>query len=283
MKLKLLAAVMLLSLLLISFPLARYAYSGAQSNLFSLFEGSASLAFWVSIVGLVFLFPLRYVGALFVRYIRRVRGVLLFGSYLSVHMILYGLILEGIVAYSFKVPSLVSQASISLASVPLYPVSAVSILAGFGFNPSVDIFLPPVFVLALSFYTISISFIIAVLVLTNIMKVVEIGKMCGTALKSRTLVVLPALGVVGGAACCLSLPIFISLFAPTAAIITNTPIVWYAAYFIFPSATAVGLKYNMDSTVRIASKMSKVVAVKNVLKNEEKSTSDLHPNPKFSV
>ena len=231
---------------------------------------------------MVFLFPLRSVASLFVKYVKRPRGALIFAGYLSIHLFLYGLILEGIVAYSYKVPSLVNQLTVNLASIPLYPVSLVSIVAGFGFNPSFDLFIPPVYVLALSFYTIAVSIVIAALVLTNIMKVAEIGKMCSTALKSRTLVVLPALGVIGGAACCLSLPILISLAAPTAAIITSTPLVWYSAYFVFPSATAVGLKYNMDSTMRIASKMSKIVAPKQIV-NEEKNTTDLHSNSKLSV
>lgn len=282
MKTKFLLAILLLALLVISFPLARYAYSGVQMNLFTFLQGSASFAFWFSIVGLVFLFPLRSVASLFVQYIRKLRGVLLFGSYMSVHLVLYGLILEGIIAYTFKIPSLVNQLTVNVASVPLYPVTLASILAGFGFNPSIDLFIPPFFVLAISFYTVSLSIIIAVLVLTNIMKVVEIGKMCGTALKSRTLVVLPALGVIGGAACCLSLPILISLAAPTAAVISGNAVVWYSAYFIFPSATAVGLKYNIDSTIRIASKMSKIVASKSVVKNQNPSSADLQANPRVT-
>lgn len=270
MRIKSILAIIFVLLFAMSFPLALLAYS-APYQLFTLYQGTASFFFWFSIVGLVFLFPLAYVGVLFTKYVKRPRGLLLFVSYLSVHLVLYGLILEGIVAYTFKIPSLVTQAQASIASVPLYPVSASSILAGFGFNPSVDLFLPPVFVLALSFYTISLSLIIAVLVLTNVMKVVEIGKMCGTALKSRSLVILPALGVIGGAACCLSLPILISLAAPTAAIVSSTPIVWYVAYFVFPAATAVGLKYNMDSTERIASKMSKIVSPKGVPSEEQKN------------
>lgn len=259
---KSIAAIIFVILFASSFPLAYLAYSNLQ--LFTAVQGAASFLFWFSIVGLVFLYPLSYVVRLFTRYIKQPRGLLLFVSYTSVHLVLYGLILEGIIAYTFKTPSLVTQPSASIASVPLFPVSAASILAGFGFNPSVDLFIPPVFVLALSFYTISLSLVIAVLVLTNVMKVVEIGKLCGRALKSRSLVILPALGVVGGAACCLSLPILISLAAPTAAVITNNASIWYAAYFIFPAATAVGLKYNMDSTERIASKMSKIVASKTV-------------------
>jgi hypothetical protein len=270
MKLKLVFATFFLALLAISFPLAYYAYN-VPYGLFTAFEGSASFAFWFAIAGLVFLYPLSNLVALFDKYVRKPKGALIFASYLSVHLFLYGLLLEGLIAYSFKVPSGINQFSANLASIPLYPISLTSILAGFGFNPSLDLFIPPVFVLALSFYTITLSLIIAVLVLTNVMKVLEIGKMCGIALKSRTLVALPALGVIGGAACCLSLPILISITAPTAAIITNNTVVWYVAYFAFPSVTAVGLKYNMDSTMRIASKMSKIVAPKSATSEEKKN------------
>ncbi len=269
MRLKLVLAIFFLALLAISLPLAYYSYT-VPYGLFTAFEGSASFAFWFSLAGLVFLYPLSKVVALFDKYVRKPKGALIFVSYLSVHLFLYGLLLEGLIAYSFKVPSVVNQFTASLASIPLYPVSLGSILAGFGFNPSLDIYIPPVFVLALSFYTITLSLIIAVLVLTSIMKVLEIGKMCGIALKSRTLVALPALGVIGGAACCLSLPILISLTVPTTALITNNAVVWYAAYFAFPSVTAVGLKYNMDSTMRIASKMSKIVAPKITTGEERK-------------
>lgn len=251
------------SLLIFSFALAWLAYTPKFIGLFSFYEGMASLLFWCSIVGLTFLFPMRYIASLFGKYIKSVRGVSIFASYMCVHLILYGLILEGIVAYSFNIPSAITQPVAYINSVPLYPINTISILAGFGFNPSVDLYIPPVYVLALSFYTISLSFIIAVLVLTNVMKVTEIGKACGTAFRSRSLVILPALGVIGGAACCLSLPVLVSLAAPTTALISANPYVFYAAYFVFPVATAIGLKYNMDSTTRIASKVSRIADSRN--------------------
>ena len=264
MRLKYLAAILFLLLFGTSFPIAYNAYFASQLSQFDIFQGVATFMFWFSIVGLAFLFPLRSAAVLFGKYLRTLRGALIFFSYISVHLVLYGLLLEGILAYSFNVPRLVSQPSINLVLTPLYPASLTSILFGFGFNPSVDIFIPPVYALALSLYTMSVSIIIAVLVVTNVMKVVEIGKLCGTALRSRTLVVLPALGVIGGAACCLSLPVLISLAAPTAAVVSNSAIVYYSAYFLFPAATAIGLKYNMDSTNRIASKLSKIAAPKRM-------------------
>jgi hypothetical protein len=265
LRLKFLITLSFVSLIFVGVLLALLSYSVNQVSEFNFFEGSSSFIFWLAIVSLAFLFPLRKVGSLFVRYVRTLKGAAIFGSYLTVHLILYGLLLEGIIAFSKKLPPFVNQFYASIASIPIYPVSASSILIGFAFNPSIDIFVPPVFVIALSFYTLCISFIIAVLVLTNIMKVLEIGKICGSAIKSRNLVLLPTLGVVGGAACCLSLPILISLSIPTAAVLSNSPIVWYSAYFLFPSLTAVGLKLNMDSTMRLATKLSRAVATKKSL------------------
>jgi hypothetical protein len=255
--------ILLMMLLLVSLLLSLLSYSVNQLGEFNVFEGLASFVFWISIVSLIFLFPLRSIAPLFLKYVRTRLGAIVFGSYITVHLVLYGLLLEGIVTFSFGLPSVVSQFYVSVASISLYPVTLSSLLVGFAFNPSIDLLIPPVFVIALSFYTICISFLIGTLVLTNVMKVREIGKMCGTAIKSRNFVVLPILGVIGGAACCLSLPVLISLAAPTAAILSNTPVIWYSAYFVFPAATAVGLKYNMDSTMRLASKISNAVAPKN--------------------
>ena len=72
-----------------------------------------------------------------------------------------------------------------------------------------------------------------------------------TALKSRTLVVFRT-SRRDRRRCLLSISSHTDLSsAPTAAIITNNTFIWYAAYFTFPSVTAVGLKFNMDSTNRI--------------------------------
>ncbi len=266
-------AVLFACMFILSFPLAWLAYmlyGIYQITSFQIYEGLASLLFWSSIVGLVLLFPMRYIVPLFAKYIKSVRGISIFGSYMTVHLVLYGLILEGIVAYSFKIPSSITQLEAFVNSVALSPINAISILAGFSFNPSIDLYIPPVYAMALSFYTISLSFIIAILVLTNVLKVMEIGKTCGRAFKSRSLIILPTLGVVGGAACCLSLPVLVSLAAPTTVLLSDNPIVFYTAYFVFPVATAIGLKFNMDSTSRIASKVSKIVVPNNP--SEQKSS-----------
>jgi hypothetical protein len=265
MKIRTLAAVILSALLAGSIPLAIYAYYAGSFYLFSVFEALSSFALWISIIGLLFLFPLRYIPRLFTKYLKSFRGALTFGGYWTVHLIVYGVLLEGILAYGFKINAIVHSLFIGFASIPVYPLSFYSIITGFGFNPGLDLLIPPVYEVDLSFYIIAISFVIATLVVTNIMKVGEIRKMChDRSFGSRNLVLLPTLGLVGGASCCLSIPILIELAAPVAAVASYIPIVYFLAYLLFPSATVIGLKYNMDSTNRMSSKMETILAHKNV-------------------
>ena len=179
------------------------------------------------------------------------------GPHLNRFIFLYGLILEGILVYLYKVPQIIYQGSATFSSILAYPESLASTLEDFAFNPSLNFSIPPDYSLALSLYSIGIALIIAILVVTNVMKVAEISKACSLAQRSRAYVVLPALGVIGGAACCLSIPFLISLVLPAAAVVSNSIGAYYIAYLGFPFATAVALKYNMDSTMRIASKLSR--------------------------
>ena len=55
----------------------------------------ASLLFWFSIISLALFFPLRSITKMFTRYVKTVSGVLVFVSYLGIHIFLYGLILRG--------------------------------------------------------------------------------------------------------------------------------------------------------------------------------------------
>jgi hypothetical protein len=254
------AATILLLLLIASFPLSVYAYYLGPTSVFDGFEAAASLFFWFSLISLAFLFPLRSVVRQFLGYAKTVRGALIFAVYLSVHLFLYGLILEGILIYFYKVPEIIYQGSVSFTAILAYPESLVSILEDFAFNPSLNISIPPAYNLALSLYSIGIALVIAVLVVANVMKVAEMSKACTLAQRSRAIVALPALGVISGAACCISLPFLISLAVPTAAVLSNSIGAYYAAYLGFPLATAIALKYNMDSTMRIASKLGVPVA-----------------------
>lgn len=253
------AAVVLLLLLVFSFPISLYSYYIGPTSIFDGYEALASFLFWFSLISLAIIFPLRKTAILFLNYAKTVRGALVFVTYLTVHIFLYGLILEGILLYLYKVPQIVYQSSATFSSILAYPESVASVFEDFAFNPSLNISIPPGYSLALSLYSIGIALVIAILVVANVMKVTEISKACTIGQRSRALVILPALGVIGGAACCISLPFLISLAVPAAAVLSNSIGVYYIAYLGFPIATAVALKYNLDSTVRIASRLATTI------------------------
>ncbi|MDG6922559.1 MAG: hypothetical protein JRN67_04610 [Nitrososphaerota archaeon] len=224
------------------------------TSIFNLYEASASFLFWLGVISLVFFFPLKHTAKLFGYYIRSVRGAVVFFLYLGIHLFLYGLLLEGIVIYLYKVPQLISRSSISFTAILTFPETTLSILSNYAYNPSLNISVPPSYSFALSLYSLVIAVTIAVLVVTNVMKVSEMASSCTLAQRSRAIVLLPALGVAGGAACCLSIPLLISLAVPSAAILSESIWAYYIAYLGFPLATAVALKYNLDTTERLDSK-----------------------------
>lgn len=273
MRLNYLIGILFLSLLLTSFPLALIAYSVDHPNLISFYETLASFMFWFALVSLAFWFPLRNSVKLFVRYFRTLRGKLLFGTYISIHLILYGFLLELILDSIYKRPEIAFQPGVYFASSLLYPISISSIITSFGFYPSISILVPPLFDLALSLYSFSFAIIIAVLIVTNVMQVVDLGNIFALAQKTRAFVLLPAIGVIAGASCCLSFPALISVAAPSAASLSNSTPVFFIAYFGFPCATAIGLKYNLDSIRRTASDLERLK--ESLLSNALKS-SRLH-------
>ncbi len=218
---------------------------------------------WTVVVLLVLSFPLRRALNLFTKYVRTKRGLITFISYTSVHLILYGLLLEVVLGYVYRIPANTNSFSYYFASTLFYPLSLPNVVAGFGFNPSISLILPPFYNLGLTLYSISLALFIAILVTSNVMRISELGNACNATQKSRAFVILPALGVIGGAACCLSLPVLISLVAPAATLLANSPIAYYVANFVFPPVTAIALKYNMDSTDRMATSLEKIAILKS--------------------
>ena len=245
-------------LLFSAFLVLALAYMKGPGSVFDGIEALASSIFWVAVLALVVTFPLRRVLGLFSNYLKRPKGAIVFVSYISVHLLLYGLILEGIIIYTHKFPSLVSQTSILPSSVLIYPVSVASVLEDLAFNPSLNFAIPPGYTLSLSLYSFVIALVIAILVVTNVMRVVDISRSCSVRRRSVTLFGLPLLGVIGGATCCLSLPFLIYLLAPVTAVVSNSIGAYYVAYVGFPFLTALSLKYNFESINRM-SKLSVTV------------------------
>ena len=246
-----------LTLLSTSFLLGIYGFFAGSRLLYEVFEGVSSIVFWSSIVSLVFLFPLRNVASLWSKYAKRLVGALIFVSYLAVHLTLYGLNLDYLVAYSYGIRSIVTQLSSSVEFVQMSHVSFISIFINLGFNPTVDILVPPAYVLSFTSYTISMAFVIAILVVANVMRVREIGRIRNSKM-SQALVLLPALGVIGGILCCLLHPFLIILSVPVNSIMTSSEIAYYSAYFALPIVTVIVLKYNLDLMHKISMIMKEI-------------------------
>ena len=175
------------------------------------------------------------------------------------HLIVYGFILEGIVAsaypeyYSFPVKS-----AIVVTSVPIYPASFFDAFFGLFIYPNISLVIPPLFGASLSLYSIVMAVIIAILVVSSILKSIELKDVCSLRRKSTSFVIVPLIGVIGGASCCLSLPIFLALLAAPAAVLASPSLItaYYIAYFLFPLATVIALKLNLDVINKIGLKLT---------------------------
>ena len=233
-------------------------YFQALASPFNSSLAFSSLLFWGVILGLCFSFPLKRAIGAFLSYIKTVRGMTVYVVYTSLHLLVYGIILETIVASIY--PSLWNvpvQGGLVLSSQPLYPLTTLTLLGNFFFNPNLATLVPPIFDISLSLYSIAMAIIIGILVQVNVMKTIELRNSCTTARKSTAFIALPIIGVVGGASCCLSLPLFVTLLAAPTVSLASPSIIgaYFLTYFLFPPGTAVILKLNLDSINRIKKAM----------------------------
>jgi len=139
------------------------------------------------------------------------------------------------------------------------PLSLTSTIFDVSYNPTVVLTAPPFFSAALSFYSISAAFLIAVLVVANVGKTRELGELCRLARKASTYVVLPIVGIVFGASCCLSIAGLVlsewghalTLIAPGTPGLTSA-LVFYTTYFVFPWVAVLLLYLNLRSVEKIS-------------------------------
>lgn len=240
-----------------SFALSYVSYFFQSLSGFNSSQALASFIFWTAILALALRFPLRSIVKSFAGYVRSMRGFLIFTAYLSVHLVVYGFILETIVASLY--PAVVNfslQPYLSISALPLRPIGPEGILLGFFVYPNVTLTILPFLGASLSLYSIVMAIIIGVLVTTNIKKAIELRDACSRLRKSSAFVALPVLGVVGGASCCLSLPLFITLFAPAAALSYSYQVAYYVTYFLFPPITALALTLNLSSINKISNRIT---------------------------
>jgi hypothetical protein len=208
--------------------------------------------FWIAIVVFLLASPLRAATRAFSRAIRRPAGAGIFVSYLTIHLILYGFVLDAIVASLYGAASVAQSFGVIVTTNLFQPPSVSALIFDVAYNPSIVLTAPPVFGVALSFYGIAVAVIIAILIIANIGQAQELGELRTQAKKARSYVVLPVIGIVLGASCCLSVAGVVALAVPSALASTSVTWIYYTTYFLLPSVAIALLYLNLQSVERIA-------------------------------
>ncbi|AWR96784.1 hypothetical protein DFR86_03905 [Acidianus sulfidivorans JP7] len=221
-------------------------YISPYSVNYSLYSIMGNLIFWSSLVLLLIKSFLKSSFNLILRnFSKTTLGIFL--GYLSVHYFVYSIALERILTGIYGQLFSVNSAFASLSVTPFYPASLYSTIVNLLFNPTITIGFPPNYYIALSFYAIAMGFIIATLVTANILRVLHISKILT---KTKIILLVPLLGVIGGGSCCISIPILLATAIPAANVLFFTSIgnsALFLVYILLPPLTAIGLKFNYDA------------------------------------
>jgi hypothetical protein len=201
--------------------------------------------FWVGAVFFLLAVPFREASRIFSRAVRTSFGAGVFVLYIAIHLLLYGFLFQAILATIYGANSFATGAGLFVTTNLFSPPSPVSVAFDIAYNPVIVLGVPPIFSTALSFYSISVALVIAVLVVGNIGRTRELSELRTSGSKARTFVVLPVVGIVFGASCCLSVAGLISLASPATAILTSSPWIYYVTYFLFPCIALVVLYLNL--------------------------------------
>jgi len=211
----------------------------------------APTLFWYAVSFLLLAYPLRGAFQYFLRYIGTAAGAGAFALYLIIHVFLYGFMLESILVSFFDRPFVSASTTVYVTTSVFAPPSVSNAVIGLWFNPWITLTIPPLLSDAISFYSLDIAVVIAILIVANIGRTRELGSVCSTTLKSRSLVVFPALGIALGASCCLSVPILVTVAAPSAVALSSSLWLYDATYFFFPPLAVVLLYLNLRSVDKI--------------------------------
>jgi hypothetical protein len=243
----------------LGFALSYFGYIWALSPL-NPSELFGSILFWGAALYLVFALLLNRSVRDFAKALHTRLGAAVFASYLTVHLLLYGFVLDGIIAATFGASYLdVGVSGLLVTTDTFLPASLSSTLFDLSYNPSVLVTLKPIFTAELSAYSVVMALIIAVLVVANVGKTRELGRLCSSQRRATSFIMVPALGIVFGASCCLSVAGLVSLyalpFATTVALQTSLPF-YYATYFGLPLFAILVLYMNLRSVTGFASRLA---------------------------
>ncbi len=221
---------------------------------------ASAFIFWVGLVSILLAFPLRAVFLDFTRSLKTVLGPVIFAGYLATHLILYGFVLEGIVT-AIQGPQLlgVSTSSLYVYTDTFVPPSLFSALSDLSYNPAIIFTYPPEFSAALSFYSISMAVVIAILVVANVGKTRELGKICSASKRAKSFVLVPMMGIILGSSCCLSVAGLVSFYLLPVALadaLASNLLLYYFTYFVLPAFAVAILYLNYVSVAKLSSTLS---------------------------
>jgi hypothetical protein len=214
-----------------------------------------AILFWYAILFLLLAFPLREAASIFYRQVRTFFGAGVFSIYLTIHLLLYGFLLEAILASVFGQPAFSLSPRIYVNVNVFMPPSLLNMLLGLAYNPSITAVLTPAIGATLSLYGIAVALLIGLLLVANIGRTRELGELCTRGEKAGSFIILPTIGIVLGASCCLSVPFLITLAEPSAALLASAIWIYYATYFFFPAFTGTILYINLYAVGRASTRL----------------------------
>ncbi len=199
------------------------------------------VAFWSILVLLVFGVLLAGAVGSFFRILKRsLWAKALFPAYLAVHLVIYGIVLERITTILEGAPPLsFGPQAFMVFNFYFFPHTLFNTLLQMTQNPGIVIILPPFYGVTLGPFAIFSAVLIGLLVTVHIDRILHLS---GRIRKAGGSVVYPAVGIVGGASCCISLPDIAASASPFALAIFSTPL-WvnllYILYYLLPISVIV--------------------------------------------
>lgn len=224
-----------------------------------------SIAFWVVVTVLILGYGVRRSVVSTFGAVRRSKWfAALVPGYLSVHLIIYGIILEWILIGYFGGPALYNSNGVFLSGgFSLYPHTLLSVLVGLTVSPSITIQIEPFFVASISMYALATAVAIDVLVVANIATFMQLKERLR---KTAGSIAVPLIGVVLGAGCCLSIPELFTIAAPSMSLLLYTPLGILAQntiYYLLPISVIVALAIQLNSISKITSSIGTNQAAKS--------------------
>ncbi len=218
-------------------------------------EVAGPLILWSAVVLVVLSIPLRKATGMFLSSVRTRLGAGVFAGYIMIHLVLYGFLLEGILAALYGAGAFVVPPGLFVATDVILPPSALSLGLELTYNPQFVLNVPPLFSADLSMYAVAVAFVVAVLVVANIEETRTLRRLRSETGRARAFVLLPALGTILGASCCVSVAGLVGLAIPSTEVVLSVLWVYYVTYFVLPLVAIALLVLNLYST----SKISKVL------------------------